>query len=85
MTGKEAGTGAYTGWLKRGIDPRVCDAALWLCVEHWREVEMYKRAEQVIELGWHAGSRHPDLADAYAGQLGAGGRLSNFDRGAQGL
>lgn len=27
---------------------------------------MYKRAEQVIELGWHAGSRHPDLADAYA-------------------
>ena len=27
MTGKEAGTGAYTSWLKRGIDPRVCDAA----------------------------------------------------------
>jgi len=83
MTGKEAGTGAYTSWLKRGFDPRVCDAALWLCVEHWRAVEMFKRAEQVIELGWHAGSRHPDLADAYAGQLAAGGRLANLDRALQ--
>jgi hypothetical protein len=69
MTGKEAGTGAFTSWLKRGFAPRVCHAAM--CVEHWRDVEMYKRAEQVIELGWHAGSRHPDLADAYAGQLAA--------------
>lgn len=83
MTGKEAGTGAYTSWRRRGIDPRVCDAALWLCVEHWREVEMYKRAEQVIELGWHAGSRHPDLADAYAGQLAAAGRIANLDRALQ--
>ena len=80
MTGKERGTGAYTSWLKRGIDQRVCDAALWLCVEHWRDVEMSKRAEQVIELGWHAGSRHPDLADAYAGQIAAAGRLTNLDR-----
>src|SRR5262245_11781513 len=32
---------------------------------------MFKRAEQVIELGWAAGCRHPDLADAYAGQLAA--------------
>ncbi len=80
MTGKEAGTGAYTTWLDRGIDRRVCDEALWVCVEHWRAVEMFKRAEQVIELGWHAGSRHPDIADAYAGQLAAGGRLANLDR-----
>ena len=80
MTGKEAGTGVYTTWLDRGIDQRVCDAALWLSVEHWRRVEMFKRAEQVIELGWHAGSRHPDIADAYAGQLAAGGRLANLDR-----
>jgi hypothetical protein len=41
MTGKEAGTGAYTSWLGRGVDQRVCDAALWRCVEHWRAVEMF--------------------------------------------
>lgn len=80
MTGKEAGTGGYTTWLDRGIERRVCDAALWLCVEHWRHVEMFKRAEQVIRLDWHARSRHPDIADAYAGQLAAGGRLANLDR-----
>lgn len=80
MTGQEAGTGVYTTWLRRGVDRRVRDAALWVCVEHWRDVEMFKRAEQVIELGWHAGSRHPDLTDAYAGQLAAGGRLVSFDR-----
>ena len=34
-------------------------------------MEMFKRAEQVIELGWAAGCRHSDLADAYAGQLAA--------------
>ena len=80
MTGKEAGTGASTSWLAYGVDRRVCDAALWVCVEHWRDVELFKRAEQVIELGWHAGSRHPDLADAYAGQLAAAGWLANLDR-----
>lgn len=80
MTGKEAGTGAYTSWLARGVDQRICDAALWRCVEHWRDVEMYKRAEQVIELGWSAQCRHPDLADAYAGQLAASGRLASYDR-----
>ena len=80
MTGKEAGTGAYTSWLGRGVDQRVCDAALWRCVEHWRAVEMVKRAEQVIELGWAAGCRHPDLADAYAGQLAASGRLASYER-----
>lgn len=80
MTGKEAGTGAYTTWLASGVDQRICDAALWRCVEHWRTVEMFKRAEQVIELGWAAGSRHPDLADAYAGQLAASGRLASYDR-----
>lgn len=41
---------------------------------------MFKRAEQVIELGWAAGCRHPDLADAYAGQLAASGRLASYDR-----
>lgn len=80
MTGKEAGTGAYTSWLARGVDRRVCDAALWVCVERWRDVAMFKRAEQVVELGCHAGSRHPGLADAYAGQLAAGGPLGNLER-----
>lgn len=80
MTGREAGTGAYTTWLDRGVDQRVADAALWRCVEHWRHVEMWVRAEQVIELGWHAGCRHPDLADAYAGQLAAAGRLGSLDK-----
>lgn len=79
MTGREAGTGAYTSWLKGGIDPRVADTALWICVQEWRRQQQHARAEQVVELGWHAGSRHPDLVDAYAGALAAPGRITHLD------
>jgi hypothetical protein len=79
MTGREAGTGVYASWLGRGIDRRVADAALWICVQEWRRQQQHARAEQVVELGWHAGSRHPDLVDAYAGALAAPGRIANLD------
>jgi len=81
MTGREAGTGAYTSWMRRSIDPRVADAAIWLCVQYWNGVGQAARAEQVVHLAWDAGCRHPDVADAYAGQLAAAGRLTDLDAG----
>lgn len=80
-TGREAGTGVYTSWLATGVDQRVADAALWLCVEYWRLSGQDVRAQQVVLLGWTAGCRHPDLADAYAGQVAASGRLPDLEAG----
>lgn len=80
-TGREAGTGAYTSWRGKGHDPRIGDAAIWLCVEHWRSVGQEVRAGQVIQLAWDAGCRHPDVADAYAGQLAAAGRMADLQSG----
>jgi len=77
-TGREAGTGAYTNWIRTGTGPRIADAAVWLCVEHWRTVGQAVRGEQIIQLAWNAGCRHPDIADAYAGQLAAPGRLPDL-------
>jgi hypothetical protein len=34
MTGREAGTGAYTSWNRLSIEPRVGDAAVWLCIQY---------------------------------------------------
>lgn len=81
MTGAEAGTGAYTNWIATGVDPRIADAAVWLCVEHWHQVGQDTRAGQVVQQAFDAGCRHPDVADAYAGQLGAAGRLTNLNAG----
>jgi len=72
-TGKEAGTGVFSTWHLAG-NRRVADAALWLVAEHWRTTGQVVRAGDVGRLGWQAGSRDPRIADAYAGQLGAGGR-----------
>ncbi len=81
MTGREAGTGAYTSWNRRSIDLRVGDAAVWLCVQYWNDIGQAARAEQVVHLAWDAGCRHPDVADAYAGQLAAAGRLADLTAG----
>lgn len=78
MTGKDAGTGAYTTWLARGVDHRVTDAAVALCVEHWRRIDQTARAHTVAHLAWKAGCRHPDVADTYAGQLAKPGRTTDL-------
>lgn len=80
-TGREAGRGGYTTWLARRVDQRVADAAVWLCVEHWRSIGQESRSQQVVTLSWAVGCRHPDVADAYAGQLAAPGRLSDLQAG----
>lgn len=72
-TGREAGTGAYTSWRAQGR-ARLADAAVWLVIEQWRAVGQHVRAEQVAQLAWKAGCTDPRVADAYAGQLAAGGR-----------
>jgi DNA polymerase III epsilon subunit-like protein len=77
--GREAGTGVYTSWEKQGVDARIGDAAVWLCVEHWRSAGQDVRADQLTQLAWNAGCRDPDVADAYAGQLAAPGRLADLD------
>ena len=40
--GSQAGTGAYTTWLKRGLDHSVADAALALVVQHWRDTDQQR-------------------------------------------
>jgi DNA polymerase III epsilon subunit-like protein len=80
-TGREAGTGAYTTWLADAVEPRIADAGVWACVEHWRSVGQDVRAQQLVELAWTAGCRHPDVADAYAGQIAAAGRLADLSDG----
>jgi len=72
-TGKDAGTGVFTT-LHRTGNQRVADAAVWLVVEYWRTTGQAMRSGDIARLGWHADSRDPPIADAYAGKLGAGGR-----------
>ena len=59
--GSQAGTGAYTTWLKRGLDHSVADAALALVVQHWRDTDQQGWADTVARYGWDAGCRHPDV------------------------
>ncbi|MFP5255566.1 MAG: exonuclease domain-containing protein [Acidimicrobiia bacterium] len=72
-TGRQAGTGVYTQWCSAGLT-RLADEALLVCATHWRRSGQTARADQLFQLAWAAGSRHPDVADAYAGRLAATGR-----------
>ena len=77
--GREVGTGVYTRWVAKAMRP-VADAALWRCVEHWRSTNQPVRASQVAQLAWQAGSRHPDIADAYAALLADAGDTVSLRR-----
>jgi len=76
-TGKEAGTGAYTNWCDKGAQV-IADTAVALCIDHWRRIGQATRAEQVAQLAWNAGCRHPDIVDAYAGQIAAAGSVTDL-------
>lgn len=76
-TGREAGTGAYTKWCANGLEP-VADEGLVTCARYWRSIGQATRATQLYQLAWVAGCRHPDVADAYAGQLAAAGRIPDL-------
>ncbi len=71
--GRDAGTGAYTEWCRQG-HKEVADAALALCMAHWRSVGQNTRAQQLAQLAWKAGCQHPDVVDAYAANIGAAGK-----------
>jgi len=81
LTGKGAGVGVYTSWRDKGVDVRVADAAIWLCAEYWRSVGHDGRADQLAQLGWDIGCRHPDIADQLAGLVAAPGRLADIEAG----
>ncbi|MGE3812776.1 MAG: exonuclease domain-containing protein [Candidatus Nanopelagicales bacterium] len=72
-TGKEAGTGVYTGWASAGRGD-LADATLELAAAIWRDAGQDSRAADVVRLGWQAGCRNPVIADAHAVALAAGGR-----------
>jgi DNA polymerase III epsilon subunit-like protein len=76
-TGREAGTGAYTQWCAKGLEP-VADEALVVCARYWRSIGQATRATQLFQLAWAGGCRHPEVADAYAGQLAAAGRVPDL-------
>lgn len=77
-TGKEAGTGAYTTWLDDSQPPRVADAALWITYQYWRDSGAATRADQLVQLAWRRGCRHPDLADRYAHLVAQPGRATDL-------
>ncbi|QYG94490.1 3'-5' exonuclease [Iamia sp. SCSIO 61187] len=77
VTGKRAMVGVFTTWTADGLTP-VADAALWACVGHWRAIGLPEHADQVVRAAWSLGCRHPDVADAYAGQLAAAGRTTDL-------
>jgi DNA polymerase-3 subunit epsilon len=77
--GREAGTGAYTTWLAKGVDRRIADAAVWLCHQHWVAVGQDVRANQLAVLAWAAGCRHPDLVDHHVHAVASGGRPSDLN------
>lgn len=76
-TGKEAGTGAYTNWCAKGAQA-IADPAVIICIDHWRRIGQATRAEQVAQLAYDAGCRHPDVVDAYAGQVAAAGSVTDL-------
>lgn len=76
-TGKEAGTGAYTTWCDKGAGI-IADTAVAICIDHWRAIGQATRAVQVAQLAWGAGCRHPDVVDAYAGQVAAAGARTDL-------
>ena len=80
-TGRAAGTGTYTTWIAKGVDHRLADATMQVCVRYWRSVGQDVRAQQLVSLAWKAGCRHPDLADDYAGQIAAAGRAADLAAG----
>lgn len=75
--GREAGAGAHMQWRKKGAT-QVADAAVWLCLAHWRAVGHPDRAGQVAQLAWGDGCRQPEVVDAYAGQLAAAGGVADL-------
>lgn len=77
--GKAAGTGVHNTWTASGVDHRIVDAALLLCVRHWHTSGHPARADQTAQLAWKAGCRHPDVTDRYAGRLAAPGTTSDLD------
>lgn len=75
--GRDAGRGGYLEWRRWGLE-RMADEGMWLCAVYWRSVGQSARADQVVELAWRAGCRHPAIADAYAGLIAAPGRMSDI-------
>lgn len=69
--------GPWLTWTGQGLT-QVADAALWACVEHWRAIGQADYASQLIRAAWEQGCRHPDITDAYAGQLAAAGRTTDI-------
>lgn len=77
LSGKSASEGPFVTWRSQGLSA-VADAALWVCVQHWRAIGQADYAGQVVRAAWGLGCRHPDVTDAYAGQLAAAGRTADL-------
>lgn len=78
--GKGRGTGIFTTWRSRNVDPRVADAAVWLTVQHYRENRDLDGAMALIQQAWRTGCRHPELASDYAARVAAPGRDTDLTR-----
>ena len=78
-SGREAGTGPYLE-MRRG-HPRLADAALRLVHAHWRAKAQDAVADLLAYYAWRAGCRDPEIAEAHALALAAGGRMLDLEAG----
>jgi hypothetical protein len=78
-SGREAGTGPYLEM--RRSHPRLADAALRLVHTHWRAKGQDAVADLLAYYAWRAGCRDPEIAEAHALALAAGGRNPDLEAG----
>lgn len=76
--GKRSGYGGYVTWTDDGRDRGLADEVLALVIDHHRRTDMGDWAEKVAHYGWKAGSRHAEVAAAYATVLAQPGHPSDL-------
>lgn len=70
-TGRDAGSGSYVRMRQR--DERLADGALRLVWRCWRCIGQELRADLLADFAWQAGCRDPEVTEAHAIAVAAGG------------
>lgn len=79
-SGRDAGTGPYLE-MRRAGSPALADATLRLVLAHWRAKSQDDVADLLAHFAWAAGCRDPEITEAHAVALAAGGRKADLEAG----
>lgn len=69
--------------MRDGGHVQLADAALRLVHRHWQDTGASDRADQLVEFAWAVGCRDPQIAEAHAMALAAGGRERDLELAAE--